>query len=255
MAASSCSAASTDPREPGLTHIAIAFDNLMGLVVRDGADTELVRGQYDLAMDTVRALGIALWPMNSRFQADDALVTDAARYAEDSAIEQVIICSADADFAQCVRGERVVVLNRITKTCLTESDVVERYGVVPERIPEYLALVGDRSDGIPGIPGFGPKAAAVVINRYGRLEDIPTDPDTAWDVRIRGVTRLSETFRTRRLEALLYRNLSIRGLSVPLPHSLEDLRWQGASEQLVAEMATALADPAILERTIRYRQP
>jgi 5'-3' exonuclease len=241
-------------REPGLTHVAVAFDNLMALRVRDGSDTELVRSQYDLALETVRALGMSLWPMNSRFQADDALATAAARYADDPALEQVVICSADADFAQCVRGNRVVVLNRITKTLLSETDVVSRYGVIPERIPEYLALVGDRSDGVPGIPGFGPKAAATLINRYGKLENVPVDEEAPWDVGIRGVTRLIATFRARRLEALLYRNLSIRGLGVPLPHSLEDLRWMGASQQLVADLAESLEDPALLARTIRYRE-
>ncbi|MEE2658587.1 MAG: 5'-3' exonuclease H3TH domain-containing protein [Candidatus Latescibacterota bacterium] len=237
-------------RDPAVTHAAIAFDSMPSLQARDESDTKLIHAQYDMALEVSRALGITLWPMTTHVQADDALATAAHRFADDSALNEIVICSSDNDFAQCVRGQRVVVLNRIKNIRTDESGVLEKFGVLPERIPEYFALVGDKSDGIPGVPGFGKKSAAAVIQRYGRMEDFPASGEL-WDVEVRGLPKLVDMFVERRQEALLYRNLSIRNLQVPLPDTLEDLQWCGANRGKVEELSRQLADPGILERTLR----
>jgi len=187
----------------------------------------------------------------SRFQADDAIATAAHRYGGDPSLQQTVICSNDNDFAQCIRGDRIVRLNRITKETWNEADVVSKFGVPPSLIPEYFALVGDPSDGIPGIPGFGPKSAAALIGRYGRLENVPSDPE-AWEVDVRGKAKLAETLNERKNEALLYRNLSTLRTDVPLPEQLEDIKWRGAHRDRVASVARLMNSPELLERTIRY---
>jgi 5'-3' exonuclease len=239
-------------RAPDLSHVAIAFDSVVSRVDRrDDSDGALLRSQFPLAADVARAFGITVWPM-VRVQADDALATAARRFDGDPALAGIVICSADHDFMQCVRGEGVAVLNRITKKLWTERDVVDAFGVRPEQIPDYLALVGDRSDGIPGLPGFGAKAAQTLLTRFGCLEDIPDDAD-AWDVSLRGKQGLASMLRERRREALLYRNLSTLRVDVPLPDTLEDLRWRGADRAKVEAVARSLDDPNLLERTLRYR--
>lgn len=238
-------------REDSLTHIAIAFDSVVSRVDRgDRSDSALIRSQFPIAADIARALGITIWPM-SRYEADDALATAANRFQDAADIGQIIICSNDNDFAQCVRGNRIVRLNRITKEYWDEQHVIAKFGVQPHQIPEYLALVGDPSDGIPGIPGYGPKSAAVVIGHYGRIEDIPEDSD-AWDVSVRGKDKLASVLAERRNEALLYRNLSTLKTDVPLPEPLSDLAWSGADRSAVEEIAARLEAPTLLERTIHY---
>jgi len=237
-------------REETLTHLAIAFDSVISRVSRrDQSDSALLRSQFPLAADIARAFGMTVWPM-SRFQADDAIATAAERFADE--VDQVVICSNDNDFAQCIRNDRVVRLNRIRKEIWNEESVVERFAVSPTQIPEYFALVGDPSDGIPGLPGFGPKAASTLISRYGRLEEVPKS-SLDWDVTIRGAGKLSAVLEERRNEALLYRNLSILRTDVPLPESLDDLSWKGAHRDQVEAIIEVLGDASLLERTIRYR--
>ena len=240
-------------RDPTLTHVAIAFDSMTSLAAREDDDTAKIQAQFDIALSVCRALGMTLWPMSSHIQADDALATAAPRFAEDEQLEQIVICSSDNDFAQCVRGDKVVVLNRIKRHTLNEVGVAEKFGVIPERIPEYLALVGDKSDGIPGLPGFGPKAAAAVIRRYGRMESIPVAEEPWDEVQIRGQERLQQVFRERRQEAILYRNLSIKRVDVPLPESLDQLQWQGAIRGQVDAVTQQLEDDSLSLRTLRYR--
>lgn len=243
-------------RQDDLTHVAVAFDNLYAGGGRTADDSETVRRQYDLALEVTRSLGMRLWPMTTRWQADDALATAASRFTDDPQVERIVLCSADADFAQCLRDERVVQWNRIRKEWITEADVIARFGVTPAQIPTYLALVGDRSDGIPGIPGFGPQTAARLIGRYDTLERIG-EAAGSWDVDVRDAQGLAATLQQRWGEALLYRNLSIRGridgAGVPLPDSLQDLRWSGADRAGVERLARRLEDPTMLERTIRWR--
>lgn len=228
-----------DKRTP--THAAIAFDSVVSRVSGAERQTEmgLLRSQYPLAADVARALGIAIWPM-SRFQADEALATGARLLAADPTIDRVVICSRDQDFCQCVEGERVVLLDRQRGITTDEAVVRDRYGVAPEQIPAYFALVGDPSDGIPGLPGFGPKAAAALIGAFGALEDFPQAPEAWTATGLRGAARLASTFADRRLEALLYRNLSIRRADVPLPHGTDDLRWGGVRPDLLEPLARRL---------------
>ena len=239
-------------REPELTHAAIAFDDVQLLVAREASDTVLIQSQYDAALETARALGVTLWQM-SEYQADDAIATAAHRFRSDPVLDEIVICSSDNDFAQCVRGERVVLLNRIKRERTDEAGVVAKFGVGPGFIPEYLGLVGDPSDGIPGIAGFGRKSAAAAISRFGRLEDFPEDPAEWESLEVRGRQKLAETFAARRAEALDYRDRSIKSIDVPLSESLEDLRWRGADRGKVHELAEALADPALRERPPMFR--
>ena len=239
-------------QEPELTHAAIAFDDVSLLVAREASDTVLIQSQYDAALETGRALGIILWQM-SEYQADDAIATAAHRFGSDPVLDETVVCSSDNDFAQCVRGERVVLLNRIKRERTDETGVIAKFGVDPERIPEYLSLVGDPSDGIPGIAGFGRKSAAAAISRFGRLEDFPEDPAEWESLEVRGRQKLAQTFAARRAEALDYRDRSIKSIDVPLSESLEDLRWRGADRRKVHELAEALADPALRERPPMFR--
>jgi 5'-3' exonuclease len=236
-------------REDDLTHVAMAFDSVVSRVDRkDRSDSALIRSQFPIVADIARALGITIWPM-SRYEADDAIATGAHRFGDE--IDRTVICSNDNDFAQCIQADRIVRLNRITKETWNERDVIDRFGVAPQYIPEYLALVGDPSDGIPGIPGFGAKGTAALINRYGHLEDVPMEA-ADWDTDIRGKTKLGETLAERRNEAILYRNLSTLRTDVPLPDKLEDLVWAGASQDAINTIVTFMSSPDLLERTIRY---
>ena len=207
-------------REEDLVYTAMAFDEVEALQARSSEDTENIHAQYDLAVETGLALGIDTWVM-AGYSADDAIASAAHHFGRAPELGRIVICSTDNDFAQCVRGDRVILLNRIRKVRSGEAEVAAKFGVPPQRIPEYLALVGDKSDGIPGIPGFGPRTAAAVIRRFGAMEEIPVDV-AEWDVEVRGKERLAATFRERRSEALAYRDASIKRLDAPLPGSLEE---------------------------------
>lgn len=239
-------------REEALTHVAVAFDEVDLLEARQPEDTELIHAQYDLARDVFAALGVTVWTM-SGFSADDALATTAHRFESEPSLERIVICSGDNDFAQCVRGERVVLYNRIKRVVLNEAAVLEKFGVPPESIPGWLALVGDKSDGIPGIAGFGPKAAAAVLRRWGRMEDIPMEAGAWEELEVRGKAKLAATFIERRQEAIGYRDQGIKRLDAPLPESLEDLRWRGADRQRLEALSRVLEDEGILQRQIPLR--
>ena len=160
------------------------------------------------------------------FECDDALATAAARFAAERDVEQVVICSPDKDLAQCVCGTRVVCLDRIRRTTLDEDGVRAKFGVGPESIPEWLALVGDSADGFPGVPRWGAKSAAAVLGAYEHLEAIPDDP-RAWSVKVRGSDALAASLREHREDALLFRRLATLREDVPLVETLDDLRWRG----------------------------
>jgi 5'-3' exonuclease len=245
-------------RKPDVTHVAIAFDaGIVGAPKRmpDGAEdsaTALLQTQYHLAEAVVRALDLVMWPMAKRFQADDALATGAARFRRAPGVEQVVVCTTDKDLAQCVEGTRVVLLDRIRDRITDETAVREKFGVPPSRVPDYFGLVGDPSDGIPGIPGWGPKSAAAVLGRYGAVEKIPIDPDD-WDVEVRGAARLAANLAARRREAILYRDLSVLRTDVPLGETLEDLEWRGADRGAIESLAGLLDSDEVLPRVTRWR--
>ena len=227
-------------REPGVTHVACAFDHVIesfrnmlfaGYKTGEGIDPDLL-AQFEPAERAAGALGIVVWPM-VEFEADDALATAAARFRDAPGVEQVVICTPDKDLAQCVVGRKVVCRDRRRGTDRDEAGVVERFGVPPAAIPDWLALVGDSADGIPGVPGWGEKSASAALARYGRLEAIPDDA-AAWDVAVRGRDRLAAALRARREEAALYRRLATLRTDVPLAEDLDDLEWRGARPDLDA---------------------
>jgi 5'-3' exonuclease len=221
-------------REPGVTHVACAFDHVIesfrnelfaGYKTSEGVAEELL-AQFHPAERATAALGVVVWPM-VEFEADDALATAAARLREAKGVEQVVICSPDKDLSQCVVGRRVICRDRRRGLERDEAGVVSRFGVPPSSIPDWLALVGDSADGIPGIPGWGEKSASAVLARYRTVDAIP-DEAARWTVDVRGADRLAASLRERRVEAALYRGLATLRTDVPIAEGLEDLSWQGA---------------------------
>jgi len=230
-------------RREDLTHVAVAFDRMAPPAKKDGSPDSLLRSQNRPAAEIVRALGVTLWPMSRGFQADDALATGAAMYGD--LVDRTIICTRDKDLLQCVVGERVVVLDRGAGKVSDEAEVVRRFGIRPAQIPAYHALVGDPSDGLGGLPGWGPKSAAAVLARYGTIEDVP---DGDWDVPVRGSARLAATLVERRLEAILARNLSRLRTDVPLPHTIADLARRPPDENVLRPLARRIGAEEALER-------
>jgi len=245
-------------REPDVTHVACAFDHVIesfrnrlfaGYKTGEGIDPELL-AQFQPAEDAVAALGITVWSM-VEFEADDALATAAYRFREDPAVEQVVICSPDKDLAQCVVGARVICRDRRRRLDRDQAGVVERFGVEPASIPDWLALVGDDADGIPGIPGWGEKSAATVLARYGHLETIP-DAARHWSVEPRGRDRLAEALASRRPDALLYRRLATLRTDVPLGERLSDLEWRGARRPELERLCREIGAEDLLPRVPRW---
>jgi 5'-3' exonuclease len=221
----------SDPAEAA-THVAVAFDNpiesfrndlFAGYKTGEGIEPAL-RAQFDSVEAGVRALGVVVWSMD-RWEADDALATGAVRFAPE--VDQVRVMTPDKDLGQVVTGERIVQVDRMRAKVIDEAALRARRGIGPESIPDWLALVGDTADGIPGIPGFGEKGAAAVLARYGTIEAIPAQA-REWQVQVRGAMRLATNLAERRDDALLYKRLATLVRDVPLPESLEDLRWRGA---------------------------
>jgi 5'-3' exonuclease len=233
---------------PQVTHLGCAFDHVVesfrnellpSYKTGEGIHPELL-AQFPLAEKAVSALGIVVWPM-VEFEADDALATAAHRFHRDPRVDQVIVCSPDKDLAQLVVQERVVCWDRRRNIVYDEAAVMAKYGVAPASIPDWLALVGDKADGIPGIPAWGAKSAATVLARYGHLEAIP-DRVEEWDVPVRGAGRLLESLEAHREQALLYRRLTRLRSDVPLGESLDDLQWKGprgSFEQICQELGAS----------------
>jgi 5'-3' exonuclease len=246
-------------REPGVTHVACAFDHVIesfrneifaGYKTGEGVDPDLL-AQFEPAEQAASALGMVVWPM-IEFETDDALATAAARLRDAPGVEQVVICSPDKDLSQCVIGSRVICRDRLRGVDRDEAGVVAKFGVSPRSIPDWLALVGDSADGIPGLRGWGEKSAAAVLARYGKLEAIPGDP-ARWEVEVRGRERLAATLRERREEAALYRRLATLRTDVPLVESLADLEWRGARRPDLEEICREIGAEELLARVHRWR--
>jgi 5'-3' exonuclease len=225
-------------REEGATHVGCATDHVIESFRNDmfpgykssaGMPPELL-SQFPIAEDAIRALGLVVWPM-VEFEADDAIAAACGRFETDPGVEQVLVCTPDKDMAQLVRDARVVLLDRRRRITYDEAAVMDKWGVPPTAIPDWLALVGDSSDGYPGLPGWGAKSAAAVLARYGSIEDIPPKA-SAWDVKsLRGAPVLAQTLRDRWDEVLLYRSLArLRtaddGVEIP-QRTVGELRWLG----------------------------
>jgi len=240
--------------ERDVTHVAVAFDHVIesfrndlyaGYKTGEGIDPALW-SQFGLAEDACRALGVVVWPM-IEFECDDALATGAALFARAHEVQRVVICSPDKDLAQCVVGDRVVCLDRLRRKTFDEPGVVEKFGVGPKSIPDWLALVGDSADGFPGIPKWGEKSASTVLAVYEHLERIPAAA-ADWNVKVRGAEALAQSLAARRDDALLFRRLATLRTDVPLRESLDELRWRGADERAFAALADTWRDDTIVER-------
>lgn len=244
-----------------VTHVACAFDHVIesfrnelfdGYKTGEGIDPDLY-SQFGLAERVTRALGITTWAM-VEFEADDALATAAHRFAQDSRVTRVVIASPDKDLAQCVVDAKVSCWDRMRNTWLDASGVVAKFGVPAESIPDYLALVGDTADGIPGITRWGAKSAAAVLAEYGHLEAIP-DSAAAWRVKVRGAEVLAQNLATNREAALLYRRLATLRRDAPLLEGLDDLRWRGAPDAELAALCEELGESGVIERLRGKGQP
>ena len=217
----------------GARHIGVATDHVIesfrndlwpGYKTGEGIDPNLL-AQFPLLEEALTALGVVVWPM-VEFEADDALASASARAALDPRVGRVVICTPDKDLAQCVRGTRVVQLNRRTRVVTDEAGVVAKFGVPPASIPDYLALVGDAADGYPGLRGWGAKSTAAVLARFGHIEQIPAD-HRLWGVNAASPGALAATLAKDRDLALLFRHLATLRLTVPVFDSVDALEWTG----------------------------
>lgn len=244
-----------DPREE-VSHIAVAFDNPVesfrndmfdGYKTGEGIEAALA-AQFDLVEEAAAALGIVVWSMDE-WEADDALATAAMRWRGD--VDQVRILTPDKDLGQCVSGTQVVQVDRVRERVIDADGVRARNGVAAASIPDYLALVGDTADGIPGLPGFGAKTAGALLSCYDTVEAIPDEVD-AWAVKVRGAARLAATLAQMREEVALYKALATLVQDVPLEESLNDLEWHGVPRTRLETLCTALGSAQLLERVSRF---
>lgn len=222
--------------EGGATHLGVATDHVVesfrndlypGYKTSEGVAPELL-SQFPILEVALEAMGVVVWPM-VYFEADDALASAAAKAAQDDRVTRVLICTPDKDLAQCVVGARVIQFDRRQNILRDQAGVVEKFGVNPESIPDYLAVVGDSADGFPGVRGWGAKAAAGTLSFYSHLENIPKDW-MKWDPSIRKAKVLSESLFGAWDDALLFRTLATLRLDVSVFGTVEDLRWKGARE-------------------------
>lgn len=243
--------------DPDVTHAAVATDQIIesfrndmfaGYKTGEGIDP-LLWAQFPLADRAFRALGVTLWSM-VEYEADDAIATAALKWKDQ--VDEVVILTPDKDLMQMVDGHRVVSFNRRERKRLAEEDVIAKFGVRPESIPDYLALVGDTADGVPGLPGWGAKSASTVLFRYVHLEDIPTSVDD-WDVPVRSAAKLAATLAERQEEVRLYRDLTTLRTDVPMSEELEDLKWLGVDWPELESLCTELGFESLLERELPRR--
>jgi 5'-3' exonuclease len=238
----------------GPVHIGVATDHVIesfrngmwpGYKTGAGIDPTLF-GQFGLLEEALTAAGITVWPMVD-LEADDALASAAAVADSDPTVDQVAICTPDKDLGQCVRGGRVVQIDRRKRAVIDEDGVRAKFGVGPESIPDYLALVGDSADGFPGLPGFGAKTAAALLARYVHLEEIPAAPGQ-WDVGVRGAPALAATLSASRDRALLFRDLATLRTEPPVIESPAELRWSGPRPEFVAMCEKVFDQTSLLRR-------
>ena len=239
--------------EAGATHIGVATDHVVesfrnelysGYKTSEGVAEDLLL-QFPILEEALQSMGVVVWP-ETYFEADDALASAAVKAAKLKSVEQVLICTPDKDLAQCVSGKKIVQLDRRREIVRDEAGVVEKFGVKPESIPDYLAVVGDTADGYPGLPGWGEKAAALTFSQFPHLEDIPKDC-RKWNPAIRGALRLSETLFSKWDDALLFRTLATLRLDAPVFGKIEELRWKAPTGDF-EKLCDRLRAPALLKR-------
>ena len=243
----------------GATYIAVATDHIIesfrnelwpGYKTSEGIEPDLL-AQFQLLEDVLAEAGIVVWPM-VEFEADDALAAAAVAAARNAQVERVIICTPDKDLAQCVSGTRIVQLNRRTRVTLDEAGIVQKFGVSPPSIPDYLALVGDAADGYPGLSGWGAKSSAAVLAKFLHLETIPADY-REWRVNAANAIALADTLGRERDHALLFRTLATLRTDIVLFDDVEQLRWKGPTDAF--EALAARLDAAVTENRPARRQP
>jgi 5'-3' exonuclease len=246
---------------PAVTHVGVAFDHVIesfrnnlytGYKTGEGVDPNLL-AQFPLAEAAMSFLGVVVWPM-VEFEADDAIASAVRRFRKSKSVEQFVICSPDKDLAQLVSGDRIVCWDRRREIVIDEAGVVEKFGVAPESIPDWLAVVGDSADGYPGVPGWGAKSASAILSFYHHLEEIPHDP-SQWQVRSISAGRaagLAQSLSSHWEEALLFRKLAMLREDVPLQEKLGDLKWQGARPGL-KEFCLSLGDEKFPLRIPKWR--
>jgi 5'-3' exonuclease len=247
--------------QPGVTHVGVAFDHVIesfrndlfaGYKTGEGVDQDLL-SQFPLAEEAVSALGLVVWPM-IEFEADDAIATAVARFESDPRVEQIVICSPDKDLAQLVSDDRIVCWDRRRDIVIDAAGVIEKFGVPPQSIPDWLALVGDSADGYPGVKGWGAKSASAVLARFGHIKSIPANP-AEWQldsISLGRATKLVEGLALQQTEAILYRRLAELRRDVPLKEQLDDLEWRGAHEGLKA-LCESLGEHQIPTRITRWQ--
>jgi 5'-3' exonuclease len=245
----------------GATHVAVATDHVIesfrndlwpGYKTGAGIEPDLL-SQFQLLEDVLMAAGVVVWPM-VEFEADDALAAGAALADRDPNVNRVLICTPDKDLAQCVRGSRVVQMDRRSRAVRDEDGVRTKFGVLPASIPDYLALVGDTADGYPGLQGWGAKSTAAVLARYGHIENIPADWRT-WGVNAASPSALAASLARDHDYALLFRTLATLRTDIPLFDSVEDLKWKGPTPEFAAigarlDAATTEKKPKAVRRSV-----
>jgi 5'-3' exonuclease len=241
--------------EQGATHIGVATDHVVesfrndlysGYKTGEGVPAPLL-SQFPILEEALEGMGVVVWPM-IHFEADDALASAAAMAARDDHVKQVVICTPDKDLAQCVVGTRAVQLDRRRDILRDEAGVVAKFGVKPQSIPDYLAVLGDSADGFPGVAGWGEKAAAMTLSRYAHLENIPKDWRD-WHPSISNARRLSTSLLNSWNDALLFRTLATLRLDVPVSETVEDLCWKGPLP-IFEGQCRAMGSPELFARAI-----
>jgi 5'-3' exonuclease len=244
--------------DPQVTHVAVAFDHVIesfrnklysGYKSSVGVDP-IILNQFLLAEKLVSALGMVIWPM-VKFEADDAIASAVARFKKSKSVEQIVICSVDKDLTQMVDGDHVICWDRRREILLNEQGVIEKFGVPPASIPDFLALVGDSADGYPGIQGWGEKSTSTVLAKFKHIEAIPNDP-AIFGLGLGRATTLNENLRKNYKEALLFRELSTLRTDVPIKESLADLKWLGAYPRL-KKLCHELGEERIPGRIKKWR--
>src|SRR5438270_3667372 len=246
--------------EKGATHLGVATDHVVesfrndlyyGYKTSEGVPAELL-SQFPILEETLEAMGVVVWPM-VYFEADDALASAAGKAAQDDRVQRILICTPDKDLSQCVVGARVVQLDRRRNILRDEAGVVAKFGVKPQSIPDYLAVVGDSADGFPGVPGWGEKAASQTLSRYVRLEGIPGDWRD-WDPSISNARRLATSLFNSWDDALLFRTLATLRLDAPVFDTVDDLRWAGPRERF-EDRCRAMGSPEVFARAMSAMTP
>ncbi|HNE05871.1 MAG TPA: 5'-3' exonuclease H3TH domain-containing protein [Anaerolineales bacterium] len=245
--------------DPEVTHVAVAFDHVIesfrNKMYKDYKSSEgvdpVILNQFPVAEAAIKALGLVTWPM-VKYEADDAIATAVAKFKKVKSVEQIVICSVDKDLTQMVDGDRVICWDRRREILLNEKGVVEKFGVSPESIPDFLALVGDSADGYPGIQGWGEKSTSAVLAKYKHIEAIPKDPNKI-PLGLGRATTLLENLQSNYKDALLFRELSTLRTDVPLKETLADLKWQGVYPRF-KNVCEDLGNQSIPERITKWRK-